>query len=261
MTLGGGGPTPCGSVICSTLATASRSAPGRDVSRLPSRPPELAGYTLIRHLGGGGFADVFLYRQKNLDRDVAVKVLLAADSSADTRRRFEAEGQVMARLSEEHQNIVPVYDAAICSDGRPYLVMQYCPRDDLSKRYKASPLPVAEVLSIGVQLAGAQAARGLEAGRMDLLERGVVSAPRSGGRDMLVEADSIPMTLALMRGDVVRDEHRPRCSRRAGAVDPPGPPTTPQPRGAGPGIARPRRRRRPGRGAARRRGGPKIART
>jgi serine/threonine protein kinase len=115
----------------------------------------LAGYTLIRHLGGGGFADVFLYHQKNLDRDVAVKVLLAADSSADTRRRFEAEGQVMARLSEEHQNIVPVYDAAICSDGRPYLVMQYCPRDDLSKRYKASPLPVAEVLSIGVQLAGA----------------------------------------------------------------------------------------------------------
>ena len=34
----------------------------------------------------------------------------------------------MARLSEEHRNIVPVYDAAICADGRPYLVMQYCPQ-------------------------------------------------------------------------------------------------------------------------------------
>ena len=34
----------------------------------------------------------------------------------------------MARLSEEHRNIVPVYDAAICADGRPYLIMQYCPQ-------------------------------------------------------------------------------------------------------------------------------------
>jgi hypothetical protein len=110
---------------------------------------------MVRYLGGGGFADVFLYHQRNLDRDVAVKVLLAADSTPETRRRFETEGTVMARLSEEHQNIVPVYDAAICSDGRPYLVMQYCPKDDLSKRYKAAAISVVEVLSIGVQLAGA----------------------------------------------------------------------------------------------------------
>lgn len=125
------------------------------MNRPPSRPPDLAGYTSPRLIGGGGFADVFLYHQTNLDRDVAVKVLLAADSSPAARRRFESEGQIMARLSEEHQNIVPVYDAAICSDGRPYLVMQYCPLDDLAKRYKTAPIPVSEVLSIGVQLAGA----------------------------------------------------------------------------------------------------------
>ena len=61
----------------------------------------------------------------------------------------------MARLSEEHRNIVPVYDAAICPDGRPYLVMQYCPKPDLAKRYKSGSFTVAEVLSTGVQLAGA----------------------------------------------------------------------------------------------------------
>ena len=125
------------------------------MNRVPSRPPDLVGCSMVRYLGGGGFADVFLYHQRNLDRDVAVKVLLAADSTPETRRRFETEGTVMARLSEEHQNIVPVYDAAICSDGRPYLVMQYCPKDDLSKRYKAAAISVVEVLSIGVQLAGA----------------------------------------------------------------------------------------------------------
>ncbi len=124
-------------------------------ARPPAPAPELPGYSLVRHLGGGGFADVFLYRQVSLDREVAIKVLLASDPSPAARARFENEGAVMARLSEEHRNIVPVYDAAICADGRPYLVMQYCPKPDLAKRYKSGSFTVAEVLSTGVQLAGA----------------------------------------------------------------------------------------------------------
>jgi serine/threonine protein kinase len=122
----------------------------------PAAPaPELPGYTLIRLLGGGGFADVYLYRQRNLDREVAVKVLLVADPSPEAAARFKAEGTVMARLSEHHSNIVPVYDAAIAPDGRPYLVMQYCPKPDLAKRYKSESFVISEVLTIGVQLAGA----------------------------------------------------------------------------------------------------------
>ena len=117
------------------------------MARPPAPAPELPGYTLIRHIGGGGFADVFLYRQESLDREVAIKVLLASDSSPAARARFENEGAVMARLSEEHRNIVPVYDAAICADGRPYLIMQYCPKPDLARRYKTGPFAVAEVLS------------------------------------------------------------------------------------------------------------------
>lgn len=125
------------------------------MTRPPSPPPTLSGYTYVRHLGGGGFADVFLYRQDSLDRDVAIKVLLASASSPVERARFKNEGALMAKLSDAHANIVGVYDAAIGADGRPYLVMQYCPNPDMAHRCRTGSFTVAEVLSIGVQLAGA----------------------------------------------------------------------------------------------------------
>lgn len=125
------------------------------MSRPPSPAPRLEGYTYVRHLGGGGFADVFLYRQDSLDREVAIKVLLGSASSPADRARFKNEGALMAKLSDAHANIVRVYDAAIGADGRPYLVMQYCPHPDMAQRCRTGSFTVPEVLTIGVQLAGA----------------------------------------------------------------------------------------------------------
>ncbi|RIJ77488.1 serine/threonine protein kinase [Nakamurella silvestris] len=123
------------------------------MSRPLSPPPVLAGYSVVRHLGGGGFADVYLYEQEALKRQVAVKVLRANASSAQVREEFRVEAMLMAALSE-HPNIVTVHDAAIAEDGRPFLVMTYYP-DTLSTLYKAGPMGTAEVLAIGIELAGA----------------------------------------------------------------------------------------------------------
>lgn len=117
-------------------------------------PPVLPGMKLGHRLGGGGFADVYLYEQEALARKVAVKVLREHASTIEVQRQFRAESMLMAALSD-HQNIVTIYDAAIAPDGRPFLVMAYCPGRNLSERYKSEPLAVAEVLSIGIQLAGA----------------------------------------------------------------------------------------------------------
>lgn len=125
------------------------------MTRPPGPSPHLPSYTYLRHLGGGGFADVFLYRQDSLDREVAIKVLLASASSPAERARFKNEGALMAKLSDAHANIVGVYDAAIGADGRPYLVMQYCPNPDMARRCRTGSFTVPEVLAIGVQLAGA----------------------------------------------------------------------------------------------------------
>lgn len=122
-------------------------------SRLPSTPPVLPGFTSVRPLGTGGFADVFLYEQQLPRRQVAVKVLLEDVVDEDVLRMFNAEADIMARLSS-HPSILTIYEASVSSDGRPYLVMEHCPTS-LTTRYRRERIPVAEVLHLGIRIGSA----------------------------------------------------------------------------------------------------------
>lgn len=121
--------------------------------RPPAPPPQLPGFTHLELLGSGGFADVYLYEQELPRRRVAVKVLLPERISASAAQ-FTAEANVMAMLST-HPAIVTIYQAGVSSDGRPYLVMEYCPRPNLQVRYRREPFSAAEALRVGVQVAAA----------------------------------------------------------------------------------------------------------
>ncbi len=121
--------------------------------RLPSQPPNLPGFSYVRVLGSGGFADVFLYEQNMPRRQVAVKVMLAEVVTSQVKQMFQAEANLMAQLST-HPSILTVYQASVSSDGRPYLVMELCSAA-IGQRYRTEPLPVPEVLSIGVRIASA----------------------------------------------------------------------------------------------------------
>jgi len=123
------------------------------VRRSTSSPPVLPGFSYVRPLGSGGFADVFLYEQDMPRRVVAVKVLLADAINPEVLRAFTAEADVMARLSS-HPSILTIYQASVSADGRPYLVMEYC-TESLSDRYKRAPLGLAETLDVGVRMAAA----------------------------------------------------------------------------------------------------------
>src|SRR4051794_36596332 len=93
-------------------------------------------YRLVRRLGAGSFATVWLGHDDDLDVPVAVKVL--AENWAgndDVRQRFLSEARILRRIKD--QRIVQVYDIGTLQDGRPYFVMDYInggSLDDLRKR-------------------------------------------------------------------------------------------------------------------------------
>jgi serine/threonine-protein kinase len=128
-------------------------------------------YEVEKTLGGGGMAVVYLARDGELGRPVAVKVLadnLAGD--AELRERFVREGRLAARLS--HPNVVRVYDAGE-EDGRPFIVMECVEGESLAETVRREgrlePDRVAEL--------GVQACAGLEhAHRAGLVHRDVKPA-------------------------------------------------------------------------------------
>ncbi len=83
----------------------------------------VGGYELIRKLGRGGMATVYLARQPELDRHVALKELHAFHADDDSAaKRFLRESRVSGSLS--HPNIVMVFDY-LEHDGKPYIAMEY----------------------------------------------------------------------------------------------------------------------------------------
>ncbi|MBL8298620.1 MAG: SUMF1/EgtB/PvdO family nonheme iron enzyme [Rhodanobacteraceae bacterium] len=99
----------------------------------PGIPFEIPGYRIVRQLGQGGMATVYLAVQNALDREVAIKVLGADRApSEDLIKRFENEARVIAKL--DHPHIVSIYEVGRASSGHLYYTLPYLPNGDLSKR-------------------------------------------------------------------------------------------------------------------------------
>jgi eukaryotic-like serine/threonine-protein kinase len=88
-------------------------------------------YEILKHIARGGMADVYLAYEEELQRKVALKIMLPA-LAADEQYvvRFRREAQTVARL--DHPNIVHVYAIGLMKDGRPYIAMQYVEGGSLS---------------------------------------------------------------------------------------------------------------------------------
>jgi len=94
-------------------------------------PFEIPGYRIVRRLGLGGMATVYLGIQRSLGRPVAIKVLATDHTqSEELVKRFEHEARTIARL--DHPHIVSIFDVGRTSNGQIYYTMPYLPNGDLS---------------------------------------------------------------------------------------------------------------------------------
>ena len=127
---------PAMEVAARALAAGARIHPG---SRFGS-------YEIVALLGAGGMGEVYKARDTRLNRIVAIKVLPAAASNEEERRkRFLQEARVASAL--KHPNIVTLHD--ILSDGgRDALVMEYVGGRTLDEKIAGKRLPVGEAIPL-----------------------------------------------------------------------------------------------------------------
>jgi predicted Ser/Thr protein kinase len=119
---------------------------------------DVPGYRVLEQVGEGGFSVVYLAYQERLDRQVALKVLSLNAIDDSSMRRFQRECKITGRLTG-HPNVVTVLDTGTTRSGRPYIAMEYFEHGSLTDRLaREGPLLVADVLRIGVKMAGALAA-------------------------------------------------------------------------------------------------------
>jgi serine/threonine protein kinase len=113
---------------------------------------QLGHYRLVRLLGSGGFADVYLSEHIHLHTQAAVKILHTRLAETDIEE-FRREAQTVALL--QHPSIVRVLDFGV-EDTIPYLAMDYAPNGSLRNRYpKGTAVPVPEITPILMQVASA----------------------------------------------------------------------------------------------------------
>ena len=121
--------------------------PDLDAAIEPAAPPasglqtgaRVGPYQLIRLLGAGGMAEVWLARRADgaFRREVALKLPVLGRLRADLEQRFARERDILASL--EHPYVARLYDAGVDPNGLPYLSMEYvegCPLTEWCDKHR-----------------------------------------------------------------------------------------------------------------------------
>lgn len=148
------------------------------------RPARVADrYEILDTLGSGGMAAVYLARDEQLDRLVAVKMLLVKDLSDGQAIRFQNEAKAIGRL--KHSAIMTALDFGVTADNQPYLVLDYKEGTTLDTILeRRGRLEITEALLIAARIC-----------------EGLAYAHKSG----VLHRDIKPSNIYLTEGDSIRD--------------------------------------------------------
>ncbi|HMM66270.1 MAG TPA: bifunctional serine/threonine-protein kinase/formylglycine-generating enzyme family protein [Dokdonella sp.] len=198
----------------------SESDPTGDPIEQRTDLPRIPGYRIVRRLGLGGMATVYLAVQESLDREVAIKVMRPARQlDAEQSLRFEHEARIIAKL--EHPGIVVIHEVGRTLEGDLYYVMPYLAKGDLSMRdFRDDENGLIALLRALLDALGYAHARGIvhrdvkpenvlfdNADRPQLADFGIALAPNDGSSritgDGLAIGTSAQMSPEQARADPV----------------------------------------------------------
>src|SRR5262249_35249969 len=119
--------------------------------------PEVPGYEIVRELGRGGMGVVFQAKQVGLNRQVALKMILAGSfAEPELLMRFKIEAEAAAQL--QHPNIVQIYDIGE-HEGCPFFALEFVDGGPLDKHLRGTPqtprvaAELVEILARAIQVA------------------------------------------------------------------------------------------------------------
>jgi tetratricopeptide (TPR) repeat protein len=113
--------------------------------------PKVPGYEVLSEIGRGGMGVVYKARHLQLNRVVALKMILAGlQAGPATRKRFQAEAELVARL--QHPGVVQIHEVGEY-EGRPFFALEYVDGGTLADRLDGTPLPAADAARLIADLA------------------------------------------------------------------------------------------------------------
>jgi eukaryotic-like serine/threonine-protein kinase len=163
----------------------------------------IAHFRVLEKLGAGGMGEVYRARDVRLDRIVAIKVLPRGElANEEAQRRFQREARLISKLS--HPHICTIYDVG-SEGGLQFIVMEYLEGETLASRLARGPLPFAQILQHGIEIA-------------DALEKahraGIIHRDLKPGNIMLTKAGAKLLDFGLAR--IARPEPAATMSAIAG---------------------------------------------